>query len=295
MQDTAMSRLTTTDLINHYKRFLNIKCPTRVKPYSVLLNHQPASAKAEAVSFSFFDAKVDEVRVEEDTVKGGVDFRCKIDALDFVVEVTHLEAENVAEASGVKNEIHTESSVGSHRWITHLLRSKVSSKTKQMSGYDCPRILVITSDHVDAMSLMSSRIAAEFLLTSDTKISIPDPRCNPKPSPGLETGLEDSVFFRFQKDTDKLELCRQSISAILLCAIYKYETRIVGLLHPAPNHEFPIQYFPSIPFVSLRKFPLENNRIHTEWATYKRTKGIATTEQILDNPMAFIYAYPNLN
>ena len=292
MQDLAMNRLTTTtDLINRYKGFLNNKCPTRVKPYSVLLNHQPASAKAEAVSFSFFDAKVDEVCVEEDTVKGGVDFRCKIDALDFVAEVTHLDADAVYRASGVKNEIPKNSSVGSHGWITYLLRRKVSSKAEQMSGYDCPRILVIMSDHQDAISLLSSRIAAEFLLTSDTKISIPDPRFNLKPSPGLETGLEDSVFFRFQKDTDKLELCRQSISAILLCAIYKYETRIVGLLHPAPNHEFPIQYFPSIPFVRLRKFPLENNRIHTEWVTYKQTNGIATTEHLLDNPQAWIYSY----
>ena len=289
------SLTTTTDLINRYQSYLDTECPDRIKSYHKLLNTQPASAKAEAVSFSFFDTKVDEVRIEETSESGGVDFRCKIDNSDFVVEVTHLEAEAVVRESGVKNEFPTKSSVGSHGWITPLLRKKVSSKASQMSGYNCPRILVITSDHQDAMSLMSSRIAAEFLLTSDTKISIPDPRLDPKPSLGLETSLEESVFFRFQKGTDKLEPCRESISAILLCAIYEYDTRIVGLLHPVPNHEFPIQYLPSIPFVRVKEFPFENNSIHTEWATYKRTKGIASTEQILDNPMAFIYAYPNLN
>lgn len=291
MQDTTVSRLTTTDLINDYKYFLNNKCPTRVKSYNDLLNDKPKSAKAEAVSFSFLDDKVDEVCVEEVTEKGGVDFRCQIDYSEFVAEITYLKAENVAGASGVKNEIPTESSVGSHRRITHLLRSKVSSKTKQMSGYDCPRILIITSDHVAAMSLMSNRLAAEFLLTSDTKISIPDPRCNPKPSLGLETDLEQSVFFRFQKGTDKMESCRQSISAILLCAIYKYDARIVGLLHPAPKHRFPIQYLPSIPFVRLKEWPLENNIIHTEWVTYEQTNGIVPTEHILDNPTAFVYVY----
>ena len=291
MQDLTMNRLTTTDLIKRYQHYLDSKCPDRVKSYSNLLYKQPASAKTEAVLFSFFDTKVDEVCLEESSEKGGVDFRCKIEYTEFVVEVTYLEAEAVARESGMKNEIPTESSVGSHRRITHLLRSKVSSKTKQMSGYDCPRILVITSDHQGAISLMSSRIAAEFLLTSDTKISIPDPRSNPTPSPGLETGLEESVFFRFQKGTDKIEPCRQSISAILLCAIYRDDTSIVGLLHPAPNHKFPIQYLPYIPFVRLKEWPLENNIIHTEWVTYQQTNGIVPTEYILDNPTAFVYVY----
>lgn len=291
-----MKNLTTTrDLINRYQSYLDIERPDRVKSYHKLLRNQPGSAKAEAVSFSFLDTKVDEVYVEETPESGGVDFRCKIRSSEFVVEVTHLDTEAVVRASGVKNEIPKNISVGSHGWITDLLRRTVSSKTKQISGYDCPRMLVIASEHQDAMSLMSSRIAAEFLLTSDTKISIPDPRLYPKPFPKLETSLEESVFFRFQKGTDNLELCRQSISAILLCAIYEIDTRIVGLLHPGPTHEFPIHYLPSIPFVRVKEFPFEDNCIHTEWVAYKQTKGIASTEQILKNPMPFIYRYSNLN
>ncbi|MCY3741724.1 MAG: hypothetical protein OXH00_11950 [Candidatus Poribacteria bacterium] len=263
-----MNRLTMTDLIKRYQHALNNDFPDRVKLYGDRLKNCHASAKAEAVLFSFFDTKVDDVCLEESTEKGGVDFRCKIDETEFVAEVTHLESENVACASGLKNEI--ESRVSSYKSITHLLRSKVSSKTKQMSGYDCPRILVITSDHQAATILMSHKIAAERLLTSDTKISIPNPTSNLKSSHGFETSLEESVFFRFKKGTDEIESCRQSISAILLCAICKFDMRIVGLLHPAPMRKFPIQYLPSIPFVRLKEWPLENKVIHTEWVTYER-------------------------
>lgn len=277
-----MNMITTKDLINHYKSFLDNNCPDRVKSYRKLFNNQPESAEAEAVSFSFFDTKVDEVCVEETSESGGVDFRCKIDNSDFIVEVTHIDANAVVRESGLKNEYPIKSSVSSHKWITPLLRRTVSSKAGQMSGYNCPRILVITSDHQDAISLVSSITAAEFLLTGETAISIPD---------GLETGLEDSVFFRFQKMTDKIEPCRQSISTILLCAIYGYDTRIVGILHPAPKYTFPINYLPSIPFVRLKEWPPENNILRTEWVTCKQTNGVISGEHILYNPKPLIYTY----
>lgn len=283
-----MNRLTTTDLIKRYQHVLNNEYPDRVKSYEGLLKDNPASAKAEAVLFSFLDTKVDDVCIEESTEKGGVDFRCKIGETESVVEVTNLELENVACASGLKNEI--ESSVGTYKRITRLFRNKAFGKTKQMSGYDCPSILVITSDHQAAAMLMRP-LSAEFFLTGDPKISIPNPTSNPKSSHGLETGLEESAFFRFKGCTDEIEPCRQSISAILLCAICNFDMRIVGLLHPAPMHKFPIQYLPSIPFVRLKEWPLENKIIHTEWVTYEQTSGITTTEHILDKSMDFVYAY----
>ena len=160
-----------------------------------------------------------------------------------------------------------------------------------MAGYDLPRILAITYEHYDADILLSSRIAAEFLLTSETKITIPHPLANPKPDFGLETDLEDSVFFRFNKTTGQLESCRRSISVILLCSITEYQTRIIGILHPDPVHKFSIESLPSLPFVRLKKWPPDNSRIGTEWVTHKSTNGNTTTEQILDEPKAFSFYY----
>ena len=40
-----------------------------------------------------------------------------------------------------------------------------------------------------------------------------------------------------------------------------------------PVHKFPTQFLPSIPFVGLKKWPPENNRIETEWVTHEQTEG----------------------
>ena len=282
---------TITDLVDIYKCFLDDKCPTRVKSYCELLKSQPASARAEAVIFYFFKTNLDEVQIEEDRNKGGVDFRCKTDRTEFVAEVTTLNVESVAHESGLKNQIPKNRSLRSYSRITNLLRTKASDKAKQMAGYDCPRILVITCEHYDADSLLSDRIAAEFFLTSETKITIPHPLSNPKSELGLETDLKYSAFFRFNETTEELESCRQSISAILLCATFKYETRVVGILHPDPAHKFPIKFLPSVPFVRLKKWPPENSRIGTEWVIHKLTNGNTATEQILDEPKAFSFYY----
>ena len=283
--------ITIMDLVDNYNDFLDDKHPTRVKSYRDLLKNHPASARAEAVIFHFFKANLDHVQVEEDPKKGGVDFRCKTGSTEFVVEVTCLDAENVACASGLKNEISENRSSGSYSQITGLLRSKASDKASQMSGYDCPRILAMTCEHIDANHLLGSRIAAESFLTSETKITIPNPLANPKPDIGLETNLEDSAFFRFNRKTTHLESCRRSISAILLCGVSDYQTLIVGVLHPDPVHKFPIEFLPSLPFVKLKKWPPENSKIGTEWITHKSANNNTTTEQILDEPRALSFNY----
>ena len=192
---------TINDLVDNYKKLLDNEYPTHIKKHFCdRLAAHPAGARAEAAMFYFFRSNVDDVLIEEASGVGGADFRCKTQESEFVAEVTSLDAEAVAQASGLKNEIPEESVVvRSYCRITHLLRTNASNKTAQMSGYCCPTILIMTCDHVDAMDLLSSKIAAEFLLTSDTAISIPDPRATPKPDLGLETDLADSVFFSRKK------------------------------------------------------------------------------------------------
>ena len=45
-----------TDVVKHYKRFLNVNHPTHVKLYCSRLNSQSEGARAEAVAFHFFKA-----------------------------------------------------------------------------------------------------------------------------------------------------------------------------------------------------------------------------------------------
>ena len=263
---------TKADIVDNYKNFLVNEYPKRSKPFCDLLASQPASARTEAITFHYFKDNIDKIQVEEDPGKGGVDFRCITRKSEFVVEVTHLEDESVSQASGLGNEIPEHGTVRSYCRITHLLRKAASGKAEQMSGYCCPRILVMTSEHVYANDLLSSKIAAESLLTSDTSISIPHPLANPEPGIGLETCLENSVFFRPNNQNDDFEACRRSISAILLCSIYENAMEIVGILHPDPVHKFPIKFLPTIPFVKLKNWPPRDNKIGTEWVRHKQTR-----------------------
>ena len=245
------------ELVENYKRFLDANYPNHVKPFRSRLRNQPESARAEAVVYSFFEANHVDVQVGEDIVKGGVDFRCKTDKVEFVAEVTCLDAEFVARESGIPNK-PPETGCGRHySMITHLLRQKASQKAAQMSGYSCSRLLVITCEHND-IGLLDMR-AAEFLLASESKIAIPS---NPGEDIDLVTDLEHSAFFRVKNG--QLESCRQSISAILLFSISVVNAFVVGILHPDPAYKFPIELLPSVPFLRLKKWPPENDRIEIE-------------------------------
>ena len=261
------SRTKVKNLVENYKHFLNVNHSEYIKPFHNRLQNKPESARAEAVVFSFLREIYTDVQLEEDLAKGGVDFRCKTDGTEFVVEVTCLDSESVTRASGLPDETPETGSGRYYSMITPLLRKKASDKAYQMSEYDCPRILVITSEHPHASSVLDTRAASD-LLTGETKIAISN---TPRAKLDLATELEDSVFFRLKNG--KLESCRQSISAILLCSISGASAFVVGLLHPDPACKFSPQLLSSVPFVGLKEWPPENSRIWTEWHN-QETRGL---------------------
>lgn len=254
----------TTEIIESYKLFLEVKYPNHFKNYCRRLKDQPEGAKAEAVTFSIFRSKFDLVQVAEDLSKGGADFFCKTNDVEIVSEVTCLEAEAVAAQSGWKNEIPEDGSAGFFGMITKMLRTKASGKASQLSGHSCPRILVITCEHIASDILLGTH-GAETLLTSDTMIETLINKPIEKSS--IVTDLNNSVFFRYKNG--KFESCRQSISGILLFSIYTDRTLGVGILHPDPQYKLKTNLFPSIPFLRMMEWPPKNNRIETEWVIHK--------------------------
>jgi hypothetical protein len=258
----------TDNVIDSYKVFLEIKYPTHHRSYCRRLNDNREAGKAEALVFSIFRNIVDDIKLAEDVSRGGVDFLCTSGQSQFVVEVTCLEAESVATQSGWPNEVAQDGTSGWFGMITHILRTKISGKTAQLSGYDMPRLLAITSEHVAADVLLGPH-GARALLTSDTKIEVPIGKPNHKV--GVATDLKNSVFFRFKNGV--VEPCRQSISAILLVSILAEKSLIVGVLHPEPQQQFPIRLLPTVPFVRLKEWPPENNSLETEWVVHKPRPG----------------------
>jgi hypothetical protein len=256
----------TTEVIESYNLFLELKYPTHYQNYCTRLKSNPEGAKAEAVTFSFLRSNFDEVKIAEDISTGGADSLCKANEFEFITEVTCLEAESVATQSGLKNEVPQNGPAEWFSMVTHTLRTKASAKTSQLSdhSYSFPRILVITCEHIAADVLLGPH-GAETLLTSDTKIAVPIGKSIDKVD--LITELKDSVFFRSRNG--ELESCRRSISAIFLISIFVDKLLVVGILHPDPQYEFPIRLLPSIPFLRMRKWPPENNLIEIEWIIYE--------------------------
>jgi hypothetical protein len=266
-----------TNVIDSHKRFLAAKYPKHFQHYCHRLNDQPESARAEAIACSFFRARCDDVQVEEDFKKGGVDFRCKSkDGTEFVSEVTCFEAEAAAAQSELSNEF-PENELdfgGPFATVTHRLLNKAVGKAKQMSGYCCPRVLIITCEHIIS-DILLGKPGAELLLAGNSKIV--EPIDNLGDTTKLEnvdsvTDLKNAVFFRLKNG--KLESCRQSISAILLFSISADQTfsEVVGLLHPDPIYKFPICAFPSVPFLKLKQWPPKNNRIEQKWVIHEEPK-----------------------
>ena len=256
------------NVIDSHKRFLAAKYPRHSQNYCHRLKDQPESGRAEAIASHFLRVRCGDVWIEEDPKKGGVDFRCRSkNGTEFVSEVTCLKTESVARRSKLENEFPEVGFGGTFDLITDRLFWKVLSKEDQVSGYGCPQILIITSEHTGSNILLGDA-GAEFLLTGDQIIV--ERVDNLGNSSKLEnvnsaTNLKNAVFFRLKNG--KLESCRRSISAILLFSISPDGTysEIVGLLHPDPIYKFPISTFPSVPFLKLKQWPLTNGRIETEW------------------------------
>ena len=253
----------TAEIIESYKLFLEVKYPHNFQSYCRRLKNQTESAKAEAVTFSILRSIFDNVQVVEDISTGGADYLCKTNGTEFIFEVTCLEAESVAAQSGWKNEVPENVSAGSFGMITHMLRTKVSSKAGQLSGYNSPRILVITCEHIAANVLLGPH-GAEIFLTSDTKIEVPIDK--PIENINIVTDLKNSVFFRYKNGS--IESCRRSISAILFLSILADKTLVVGILHPDPEYKFPIRLLPSVPFVRVKEWPPQSSTIEIEWVIY---------------------------
>lgn len=250
----------TSEIIESYKTFLEVKYPSHFQRFCIRSEEDLESTKAEAVVFSLMRSIFQELKIGEDISTGGADFICTSKNAKFITEVTCLKAESVANQSGISNHVPKDGAAGSFGMITHMLRTKASSKARQVSGYPFPRLLVITSEHRWADFLLGPH-GAETLLTSDTKIEVP--LGQPINSTELVTDMKNSVFFRPKNGS--LEPCRRSISAILLISIYANRSLVVGILHPNPKKKFPMSLLPSVPFLRLKKWPLENNQIETEW------------------------------
>lgn len=270
------SKVKGPDLVDNYIQFLEKEYPALVRSYQSRLRNQPTSARAEAVTFHFFRYNVNEVRVNETRDEGGTDFLCKTGDSEFIAEITSVKTESVTNKSGLKYDPTAETTVQTISPITQKLCDTVNSKQRQMSEYNYPGILVIASDHPLADTLLDP-FDAQRLLVGDMKIGVSistDAQATQELSPINKTELKYSCFLQVNPGW---EVCNRSISAVLLFHISEASAFLVGILHPDPEHTFSPKLLPSIPFIRLRKWPPEGNRLECEWVIYENTELVIPT------------------
>ena len=251
--------------IESYKRFLEIKKPEHFKQYLIREKHNMEAARSEAIIFALLRQMTENVTVNENLSTGGVDLLCKGAGYNFFVETTSIGIKATAKRSGLNNIIDRETHAQAFSLITQTLRNRLSDKTTQLAKQDAARILFLTSEHIFGDVLLGVGAARE-LFTGDINIAF---KINSTESESLlETKLGNAAFFRLNSQ-GKIELCRTSISAVILCSINYDKCNLVGLINPKPKYQFPIRIFPQVPFIRLSSWPPKENNLEMEWVIHE--------------------------
>lgn len=232
------------DVLESYKIYLEVEYHDHLKLFLQREKSNKYGAIAEAIVFSILRENYKlEVSIAEDISDGGVDFLCKYDNEDFIVETTHLDSESITEKSSMTDEVKY-GEVTSFAMITNKLLNTVKSKTEQLSDYGLPSVLFITASHIASDILLDCR-AAELLMIPE-KISVEIGK-ELDDSTKVTTDLETSVFIKFGEGGN-ISACRKTVSAIILLSIHGDSSTMIGMLHPEPNHLFNHLIFQDIPF-----------------------------------------------
>ena len=261
---------TVYDLLGEYKDFLD--GTDRFESFDRLCCSKPESARAEAATFSFFKWNGYNMQVEEKPDQGGVDFRAQKGNVEFIIEVKSILRDTFTRHSGVPD--NWEPGRGHYMSdIANQIKTKASEAAEQMSGYNCPRILVIACEHHEfSTSLKKSEevgSGAEVFQTGSQVITLPNLYNT--------TYLDNSLFIK--PKNGRIVFCRKSISAVLLFYISKYHAQATGLLHPNPVHNFSIEFLSSVPFVEVSIPRIEEDSvgyysINTRWIPDNLPEGV---------------------
>lgn len=257
-------------MLDSYSAHLHQGQPDNAKRFDGLRVAERDAAIAEAVVFATLQGLNVNPQINDDVTTGGADFLCCASrspllarsAQDqFIVEATCLNPDAVTSRSKIPNAIPEEISGGAFGLVTQNIYNKAKDKATQLGGYPMPRILAIASAHQGVAVLFNSA-TAKYALVSDPywKQEI---GCN-KIDDTQYTALETSVFIKPGPD-GTIVPCRQSISAILLIAVYGDKSQVWGILHPQPAYPLNINFLPNLPFVRISPWPVADGKIMTEW------------------------------
>lgn len=247
---------TLDQIVKAYAEFLEVCARDQHRLFQLRVKNDLDAARSEAAIFSWLRAEGLCPGVHEVPGQMGADFPCSPPAAGAIlVEVTCLNATAVTTKSGWTNKL--DKIAGHLAMVTPQLMVKAGSKVRQLSAAPAgiPGIVAICLVH-PAASLLLSTLAAKWMLLSDPVIRVPIAVSGEVTgATQAVTDLRYSVFFEPQDGV--IVPVRQSVSAILLVALWEEQSEIVGLLHPKPMTFLNYRIFQQVPFLRV-EWPLTN-------------------------------------
>jgi hypothetical protein len=230
-------------LVRSYAEYLASKSKALARQF---LKRSWESRLSEAATFRILQ-KCD-VNPQVADHKGGPDFLCTKDEKRFMVEATSFTAAKVTGDTTLKNEMPKEMTGQAYGRLTTQIAERVDDKRYQFAKLEVPGVLAIVSDHFGAGLVLDSH-AAQCVLLSEQYWT----------SERIKVDFVHSGFLRLENE--KIIAHNGDISAVLLVAV-KYDTsHVCGALHPSPTRPFDSRLLWEIPFVYLKDWPIENNRV----------------------------------
>jgi hypothetical protein len=260
--DARVLGVSVSDVVKAYSLFLEVRYPDHYGAFRLRTLSDPNGANAEAVMFSWLRWHGFSPTPADVPGLGGPDFLCTPPlAAPFLLEVTSLNPDAVSQRSGWPDALNEKAHL--FAMITPNLWSKAKNKAAQLGGHEVARVLAVCLAHVGADALLST-LAAQWLMTSEPKLSVPVGA--PATAIREVTDLSKSAFLAIREGN--IIPIRQSISAVLLVALWEQELHAVGLLHPEPAVAFDYRSIVELPFLRL-EWPVKKGMLRTEWVVAK--------------------------
>lgn len=247
-----MTREAHQEAIDSHRKWLGAFDAERLRKWEQLLSAQEEPAIVEACTRHFLTPYVDRIEPAEDPAQGGPDFRCVRGGSSYYVEVTCI-TESVVTAKTELPDKPT-SRDESYGLLTQQVLEECKNKAPQCSGLDAPCLLAIGTLHFQGGDLCFQKRHLEKILTSDPLIAMRiDTRSGETIGRPIQaTDLQKAAFCRQGRNPDSdIELARESISGLLLCAFGFSPPTVRGVLHPYPKRPFDRFLLPDVEFCKL--------------------------------------------
>ena len=257
-----------SDVLDKHRSWLKPYGNQRLDKWEKLLKANPESAICEAATRKMLTSHGVNVIPSEDISKGGPDFLCVKNNKRFYVETTCITKKTATNKTGLSDMPPGTSKVQRFELLTKRIFYEIRSKTPQCSNLGAPCIIAIGTLHFQAGYNCFNKRAAEQLLTGTSFITVPINKQTGQAmnEPYEATDLKDSIFIRSVKiSPNEIEYARSPISIVMLCPFGTLPTKVLGILHPNPNHAFDRTLLPQIEFCRLNE-GYQNNLFKVEWS-----------------------------